>query len=117
TQRDASLAVSHVAVFGLKTISHAIVATMTLTIRVLYFASAHDAVGGLKEEQVKFDVDEGQQLDLWKLVAELETRHPKLKMVLGYSAISINSEIVEDAKLATVKDKDEVAIIPPVSGG
>ena len=53
--------------------------------------------------------------DLFKL---LETKHPKLKQkkILKSVAVAVNLEYVEIDE-GNVKPGDEVAIIPPVSGG
>lgn len=53
--------------------------------------------------------------DLFEL---LESRHPKLKQkkILASVAVAVNLEYVEIEE-GMVKAGDEVAIIPPVSGG
>ena len=53
--------------------------------------------------------------DLFRL---LESRHPKLKQkkILSSVAVAVNLDYVE-IKEGKIKAGDEVAIIPPVSGG
>jgi molybdopterin converting factor subunit 1 len=46
--------------------------------------------------------------------ALLEERYPKLKQLASYM-VAVNNEYAEDKLIIT--ERDEVAIIPPVSGG
>ena len=48
------------------------------------------------------------------LKAELENKYPRLKQLASYM-VAVNNEYAEDNSLIT--DRDEIAIIPPVSGG
>lgn len=83
---------------------------------MLYFASAKDATGMTSEEIALPDTAETMSIS--DLFDTLETKHPKLKQkkILSSVAVAVNLEYVElgDGK---VKAGDEVAIIPPVSGG
>ena len=46
--------------------------------------------------------------------ASLEEKYPKLKQLASYM-VAVNNEYAEDSLIIT--ERDEVAIIPPVSGG
>ncbi|MEB0250151.1 MULTISPECIES: MoaD/ThiS family protein [unclassified Mucilaginibacter] len=48
------------------------------------------------------------------LKSQLETQYPRLKKLASYM-VAVNNEYAEDDGILTVHD--EVAIIPPVSGG
>lgn len=48
------------------------------------------------------------------LKATLEQRYPKLRKLASYM-IAVNSEYAEDDSV--LHEKDEIAVIPPVSGG
>jgi molybdopterin converting factor subunit 1 len=48
------------------------------------------------------------------LKTSLEERYPKLKQLASYM-VAVNNEYAEDGLAIT--ERDEVAIIPPVSGG
>lgn len=48
------------------------------------------------------------------LKASLEEKYPKLKQLASYM-VAVNNEYAEDS--LTITGRDEVAIIPPVSGG
>jgi molybdopterin converting factor subunit 1 len=86
--------------------------------KVLYFASAKDATGLSSEEILIPETSESQSISIADLFELLETRHPKLKQkkILASVAVAVNLEYVEIEE-GVVKAGDEVAIIPPVSGG
>jgi molybdopterin converting factor subunit 1 len=85
-------------------------------LKVLYFASAKDAAG-IKAENIPFP-GLSESLSIQDLFQVLESRHSKLKekKILSSVAVAVNLEYV-DISAGTVKPGDEVAIIPPVSGG
>ncbi len=79
-----------------------------MNIVVRYFAAAREAVGN---EVEAWDVDEGTTLGaLWAL---LRARHPALEHIPVRFAVG-QAFADEAYELA---DTDEVALIPPVSGG
>lgn len=53
-------------------------------------------------------------VDTAQLKALLEERYPRLKELVSY-AIAVNDEYAQDNMV--INSDDEVAIIPPVSGG
>ena len=86
--------------------------------KVLYFASARDATG-LSSESISIpETCESKSLSIADLFELLELRHPKLKQkkILASVAVAVNLEYVEIEE-GMVRAGDEVAIIPPVSGG
>lgn len=83
--------------------------------RVLLFASAREAVEGRSELRVELP---SQGESLAQLLAELERAHPRLRRVLGRSRVSVNGEYVHAPFSALrLHGSDEVAILPPYSGG
>ena len=78
------------------------------TVTVLYFARAREATGGLVEETV-----DAEHTDALRAV--LVERHPELESVLQSSVLAVNQEYAT-ANVA-LRDRDEVAVIPPISGG
>ncbi|ORZ26494.1 hypothetical protein BCR41DRAFT_348391 [Lobosporangium transversale] len=79
---------------------------------VLYFASAKDAS---KTDSDKFEWVEGiTSQDLSQLLLD---RHPALATVLKTSMFAVNMEYMDQDQAWTVQPGDEIAIIPPVSGG
>ena len=84
-----------------------------MTVEVLFFASLRDATG---TDRVRLEISEPLPLDVFL---------PKLTSVVGESGvaalsaenvrIAINQEMIRGS--ATVQDGDEVAFMPPVTGG
>lgn len=81
-----------------------------MRIQVLYFASLKDRAGRGDES---VDVPDGT--DLRALARLLEERHPPLVGALGHIRFAVNQQFVVAS--TALRDRDEVALIPPVSGG
>ena len=76
--------------------------------RILYFASLRDAAGCNAEEV------ESAHADARALYAELSERH-RIGLSIARVRVAINGEFADwDRPLA---DGDEIAFLPPVSGG
>ena len=81
-----------------------------MMIRVLFFGLTRDLTG-FGEERVDFP--EGGRLDdLWRRYA---SRFPRLGEISGSLIAAVNQEIADRSR--PLKDGDEVAFLPPVSGG
>ncbi len=81
-----------------------------MKILVLFFGLTHD-VTGFGQEQV--ELPEGKSLaDLRRHYAQ---RFPRLSELADSLVIAVNEEIAKDSR--TLSDGDEVAFMPPVSGG
>jgi molybdopterin converting factor subunit 1 len=79
-------------------------------IKVLLFGAAADRAG---TREIELPVDEGVTLaEIWPLLAEM---HPDLAPMRDTLAFAINGEYAR--KDAGVSPGDEVAVLPPVSGG
>lgn len=77
---------------------------------MLFFGPARDWAG---VDSSVFDIEEGATLaQLKNPVAE---RHPGIKEGMTCVRFAVNQEFAADD--ATLHDGDEVALIPPVSGG
>jgi len=81
-----------------------------MRIKVLFFGFTHE-VTGLREEQV--EVGEGENLRGLRQI--YENRFPRLGELAGSLLFAVNQQIAEP--LAILHDGDEVAFMPPVSGG
>ena len=81
-------------------------------ITVKYFASL-SSVAGKEEEQFNM----GSETTLEKLSVEISKTAPKLgEMIKGNKIIvSVNMDVVQPD--AVIKDGDEIALLPPFSGG
>ncbi|KAL1918227.1 uncharacterized protein VTP21DRAFT_3493 [Calcarisporiella thermophila] len=86
-------------------------------ITVLYFAAARDATGH-STEPIELSIL-GESPNLGSLNDHLISKHPLLKPILDNCVYAINMEYI-DKKDVTEKQLtpgDEIAVIPPVSGG
>ena len=81
-------------------------------ITVKYFASLR-SVAGKEEEQFNM----GSETTLEKLSEEISKTAPNLgEMIRGNKIIvSVNMDVVQPG--AAIKDGDEIALLPPFSGG
>lgn len=81
-----------------------------MLIRVLLFAAARDHVAA---DAVSVEVPAGATVAV--LRAELAQQFPALASLLAKSAIAVNHDFAENTHVLAATD--EVAVIPPVSGG
>ena len=80
-----------------------------MKVNVLAFGIAKDIFGGSS-----IDVEMIGQGTTGDLKQSLEERYPRLKQLASYM-VAVNNEYAEDEHVIT--ERDEIAIIPPVSGG
>ena len=80
-----------------------------MKVNVLAFGIAKDIFGG-----PSVNVELPHQGTTGNLKRSLEERYPRLKHLVSYM-VAVNNEYAEDESVLT--ERDEVAIIPPVSGG
>jgi molybdopterin converting factor subunit 1 len=80
-----------------------------MTINVRAFGIAKEIF-----EKSAVEIEWNQTDNVGYLKALLEKKYPELKKLSSYM-IAVNNEYGEDS--TTINLKDEVAIIPPVSGG
>jgi len=88
-------------------------------ITVLYFASAREATEGqIASEQIALPPSaDGDKISVAELKRTLAMKHgKKLAAILETCAVSVAQEYCESDEDA-VRNGDEVAIIPPISGG
>ncbi|AHY45673.1 moaD: molybdopterin converting factor, subunit 1 [Rubrobacter radiotolerans] len=78
--------------------------------KVVFFGAAADRAG-VREEKVPVRPDETLG-DLWETLSE---RHPELLPLRATLVFAVNNEYAGPE--APVRDGDEVAVLPPVSGG
>lgn len=81
-----------------------------MKIEVLLFAAARDVFGGSK-----IDVELAVDATVAVLKTELARLVPAGKDVIGQCAISVDHQYATDETM--IKTGQEVAVIPPVSGG
>jgi molybdopterin converting factor subunit 1 len=78
-------------------------------VRVLLFGAAADRAG---TRETRIPVGETTLDELWPLLAE---RHPDLSPMRNTLAFAVNGEYARGD--TRVSSGDEVAVLPPVSGG
>uniref|UniRef100_A0A3Q4BZ77 Molybdopterin synthase sulfur carrier subunit n=1 Tax=Mola mola TaxID=94237 RepID=A0A3Q4BZ77_MOLML len=80
---------------------------------VLYFAKSAE-LAGVKEEEIVVPTSISSQ-DLWRRLVE---QHPRLSVLQGQAVLAVRQQYVDiDDQLVTLGDGDEVAVVPPLSGG
>ncbi|MGD0696219.1 MAG: molybdopterin converting factor subunit 1 [Terriglobia bacterium] len=81
-----------------------------MQVSVLFFGMARDLAGVAEE---RLDIAEGGHLgDLWR---QCQARFPRLGEIADSLVTAVNQEIAEGSH--PLRDGDEVAFLPPVSGG
>ena len=80
------------------------------TTKVLFFASLGDLVG-----QPEIDLELAEEVTVSRLVEILEEAHPELARYDRRYRVAVNQVFAQHEQ--AVKPGDEVALIPPVSGG
>jgi molybdopterin converting factor subunit 1 len=81
-----------------------------MKVRILFFGASHD-ITGCEEEQI--ELADGQALG--DLRGRYESRFPKLAEMGGSLLIAVNQDVRGNSW--PLADGDEVAFLPPVSGG
>ncbi len=83
-----------------------------MRIKVLFFAKSRE-VAGVSEQW--FELPSGA--DTEALLTSLLASFPALESVMKTCVFALNQEYVRPQDKESLKDGDEVAIIPPLSGG
>ena len=81
-----------------------------MDVKVLFFASVRDLVG---EPEQTVSVSEGANVA--DLLSEIAGQYPRFGEMERSLMVSVNQEYVE--RDGVLRDGDEVALIPPISGG
>lgn len=81
-------------------------------VQVLFFARGRELVG---LSECHLELKDAQ--DTAQLKEHLLSRFPKLAEIMDSTVLSLNQEYLGPHEAVSLKDGDEVAIIPPVSGG
>ena len=81
-----------------------------MTVTVLYFGIVRERLG-IGEEAV--EIDAGATVET--LMSRLVALHPDLAGGVESVRVAVNRDYVDSSRV--LSDNDEVAVIPPVSGG
>ena len=87
-------------------------------ITVLFFAKAREILGDRSEIQLQI-TQQQEPLNKSGLYSLLETSFPQLKVLNRSFAIAVNEEYLDESPEQDIvlENKDQVAVIPPISGG
>ena len=86
------------------------------TVKVLFFASAREATGTAKLDLLVNASDADQGAKASDVLRELLERYPALDFEGTQISVAVNQNYLGDEDL-TLKDGDEVALLPPIAGG
>lgn len=89
----------------------------SITIKILFFASARDAVNGLASTDLIWDEPPFDTAHLRMKLAQL---FPTLADAVSneeYLTLAVNEEYILAGQVLTLRSGDTVALIPPISGG
>ncbi|XP_038127923.1 molybdopterin synthase sulfur carrier subunit [Cyprinodon tularosa] len=87
---------------------------MSAQVTVLYFAKSAELTG-LKEEELVAVPTPISSGDLWALLLR---KQPRLKELQGHVVLAVRQQYVAIGdEQVTLADGDEVAVVPPLSGG
>lgn len=84
-----------------------------MIVTVLLFAAARELAD---EGQIKVEVPDEDATSIGVIEA-IQTQYPVLAEIVQSSVLAVNHEYVDQHEARPVSDRDEVALIPPVSGG
>ncbi|XP_072272792.1 molybdopterin synthase sulfur carrier subunit-like [Pyxicephalus adspersus] len=86
---------------------------MTCEVLVLYFAKSSE-LAGIRSENLTVP-QETTSKELWEKIASL---HPRLRVIQDHVVLAIRQEYVTiGEEVIKLRPGDEVAVIPPISGG
>ncbi|XP_029693609.1 molybdopterin synthase sulfur carrier subunit [Takifugu rubripes] len=86
---------------------------MTARVSILYFAKSAELTG-VKAEEIPAPTPLSSQ-QLWGLLLQ---RHPRLSVLQGQVVLAVRQQYIAiDDQPVTLGDGDEVAVVPPLSGG
>lgn len=83
-----------------------------VTINLLFFAKSRELVGSGSGELV---LKANANFDTLKQALVL--KYPSLQIIAENIILSLNEEYIDDHQQLTLREGDEVAVIPPISGG
>ncbi|MDP6777564.1 MAG: molybdopterin converting factor subunit 1 [Candidatus Latescibacteria bacterium] len=81
-----------------------------MKVKVLFFASCREVIGNRERE---VELDPGNTVA--DLVRQLSSQHPRFGEMAASVMVSVNQDYVDSGR--ELVDGDEIAFIPPVSGG
>ncbi|EFA85749.1 molybdenum cofactor synthesis protein 2 small subunit [Heterostelium album PN500] len=90
----------------------------TIEIKCLLFAKVKEMILGehSKDDSVIVNLP-ANKCTTHQLISELKLKYPNISNLLDVCMVAVNLEYIDRSNDLEIKKRDEVAIIPPVSGG
>jgi molybdopterin converting factor subunit 1 len=88
---------------------------MAVQVKVMYFAAARELLG-LREESLSLK-ESGGDITTDTLREFLSEKYPSAAQYIKDITLAVNLEYVMDGDIRSLQNGDEVALIPPISGG
>ncbi|KAM4709395.1 molybdopterin synthase sulfur carrier subunit isoform 2-T2 [Discoglossus pictus] len=86
---------------------------MTCEVVVLYFAKSSE-LAGVRSETIRVS----QEITSQQLWEEIVSAHPRLSAIRDQVVLAVRQEyVVIGNELITLHSGDEIAVVPPISGG
>ena len=82
-----------------------------MKIKIIPFASIRNY-----SKDILIEIDDTDNISLEILKEKILKKEPSLKEIINNIAFAVNQEYCTDEKFQ-INDQDEIALIPPVSGG
>lgn len=86
----------------------------TVTFTVLFFASARESVG---RPSLTFTLPTQPPPTVHLLVAHIVSQHSRLQPLMAHMLLAVNREYESVSSERVLNESDEIAFIPPLSGG
>jgi molybdopterin converting factor small subunit len=90
---------------------------------ILLFAAARDLLGSSRVSVSCSDLTEflssepSKPVQLCNLCSFLISRYPDIKEIFSHSLMAVNGSYAEPNSDQVIEPSDEIALIPPISGG
>jgi molybdopterin converting factor subunit 1 len=83
-----------------------------MNVKCLFFAASKDATG---VHEKALTIDKGTKTDA--LIQNLIEQFPALRPIFQSAVLAVNQEYIDPESPIELKEGDEIAVIPPISGG
>ncbi len=84
-----------------------------MKIRILYFAKSRE-LAEKAEETLELDPESATTVEVLNYIRKA---YPNLESVLQTCVLALNHDYLAKGQVVLLKDGDEIAVIPPLSGG
>lgn len=90
----------------------------TVHVNLLFFAKARELAGTSSQERFPLPSRAGEPLNGAFILTTICGHFPELRAIRDHVIIAVNEQYCEDLAVAlTIREGDEIAVIPPIAGG